>query len=89
MHDAEPRSMWKRVLMVAVKVYAGLCTALVTAALALILWEVWTRPTLSQERHGQPTTAEAGPRGLDFSGIGLSYDLPKAASASGGRSPPN
>ncbi|HWQ90676.1 MAG TPA: hypothetical protein VN673_03310 [Clostridia bacterium] len=78
MHDAKSRSIWKRVA----KVYAGLCNALVTLVLALILGEVcWPQPTLSQERHGRPAVPEAGSGGLDLREIGFSLDLPKVASS--------
>jgi hypothetical protein len=78
-NDVKKRSKWKRVAVVALKVYAGLCTLLVTAVLALILWEAGRTTQTSAGEHQQPTTVEEGdPMGLNFTGSGLSYDLPRA-----------
>jgi len=75
MRDAKSRSVWKRALFALLKVYAGLCTLLVTAVLAFILWEVIpTQPPSAQGHQNQLTSAEGEPKELDLT---LSYDLPK------------
>ena|SRR2546426_4742789 len=38
--EAKTNPKWKRVLSLTLKIYAGLCTLLITAYLALVLWSI-------------------------------------------------
>ena len=68
----------KRVLIVAFKVYVGLCTLLVTACIAFMLWEVASTPTSSGQDHPRTIGAEI-PVEPDWTRIRISYDSPQAA----------
>ena len=80
MRDAKSRSAWKRIPLALLKAYAGLCTLLVTAILALILWDrISTQTTSAEPAQGDQdriTSAELELKRLDLT---LSYDLPKMA----------
>ena len=69
MSDTKTRSRWKRMLTMALKVYAGLCTLVVTACLAvLLLWGSW-EATPSGELTAEDLKA------LGFTGVDLSNEL--------------
>jgi hypothetical protein len=38
--ETESNPKWKRALWLALKIYAGLCTILITAYLAFVLWSI-------------------------------------------------
>ncbi len=81
MRDTKSCSAGKRVFFGVLRVYAGLCTLLVTAVLALILWEVISTQSTSAEGHpNQVTSAETESKAWDLRDVVLSYDLPKVPS---------
>ena len=67
---------WKRIIMVGVKVYAALCTLLVTAFLGLMLWAAWTPAAPGQP--GAVGFREAG-EAPGFAPVELRYDLPQTS----------
>ena len=55
------------------KIYAGLCTLLITACLAFILWEVAsTRTSFAESQHQAGVSQKS--RAFKLTGVGLSYD---------------
>lgn len=86
MRNDEPRSLLKRGFIGVLKLYASLCTLLVTVCLVLILWDVAFRPTEAGKHERPAVTVEQKPEWLDLTKIGLSYDSPRLQPAREGQS---
>jgi hypothetical protein len=74
-----PTSTIRRVLIAGLRLYAAVCTLLVTASLLILLWAVVWTPGPGEAQHslsGSERVGVEGPIGQDLRGIRLTYELP-------------
>ena len=76
-----PASTIRRVMIAGLKLYAALCTLIVTASLVILLWTVVWTPGSGEAQHplsGSERVGVEDPTGQDLRGIRLTYELPSA-----------
>jgi hypothetical protein len=81
MSQAKTRSRWKRIFLLVLKTYAGLSAVVVTAVLALLLWDYLTPPSASEDHK---VAGEVDPK-LSLPPIELKYELPRGPDIVDGR----
>jgi len=81
MVSARSRPLWKRIFLTTLKIYAGLCTLLVTTILVLILWGAAQRPSAEEQTAQRGASDQGVEMEPDWLDIRVSYDLPQPSPA--------